>query len=474
MPSFDIAAAANAASSFAGGLAEGRAQKESMELRRQSIMAEQTYRQGVLSQRQAELDREAQAREGENKGLQEYLRMSGSSYEPGDMQPQGPWTDSGMPSLARENASRQADVYRNSEAARFDSYLKGQRIQASKYIQSLPPEQQLGAMRQLLPGLAKDEQDEKQAFHSHFVANAIKDAINTGVLFDETDQFGENEAIKGEAEDAISGLMAGTIDPEAAWQTLNKMRDKAVDQKRRQFDLQFGMEWGQRQIAEAGMGGSDVSKLHDVYASWIMSPKRDVKDFQRNMLEARYNLKPRMVKIGGSEYRDLWSQKGPAAVFDPSWRMIAEAEADSEVAKQLSDDPKVKQMLANGEFDGEEGMSKYLALRERLRKTQIRKFGAQFGASDQDMEMAGFGDPVDREAMRKQAEDVVRKKLKEAGIDPDQLEGEAPQIKSRFDRGSLQQLPDARVPGGEAPMGTDPTDDVYDEAAIERSLKGDG
>lgn len=370
--------------------------RETFELAKKTAAEKNALEQQKIAQQQQLLDVGAADRAGQGKALEAYAGITGSQFKmPGEDDSNRSGNES---FFGRSDAS--APASEEEEAAQLHKYLDEQRKNILAFAGNYPPDVRRAFLQHAIPLLGQDEQQERETVAQRWQLTHWKEALQSGLLDP------EEQAL---AQEAIDGLSQGATSSTNSKQSLHILRNAVGTRTKRQMDTQFGMQWAQQQISEASQGGVDPSKLHKVFADWLTSDKRDPKELQRKMLDARYDLKPRTIKMGAAEVPHTLD------VMSPQWSMIAESEADKEASQALAHDPVWAKKIKDGAVDEKE----YAEAKADTRKQIMRSYAARFGADPSQIDQLGLTDDRAKRAAMKQAEQDIRAALKKAGIDPD-------------------------------------------------------
>lgn len=450
---------AGGASAGAGAYDVQRQQKrdqldrEVFELSKRTAEERTQLERDRVRQQQELLDIGSSEREGRGKALDAYAKIAGAGFQMPAQDDSNRSTNESFWGRSDESAP----VSEDEEAKKLGEYLSEQRRNVLGFAQNFTdPNVRRAYLESSLPLLGQDEKTERETVAQRWQLTHWKEALASGLLDPEE---------QATAQEAIDALSNGAVSSTNSKQSLAVLRNAVATRTRRAMDTQFGMSWGQQQIAEATAGGVDASTLHKVLTDWMTGEKRDPKDLQRKMLDARYGLKPRTIKLGRAEVPQN------VDVLSPQWKMIAESEADHAASELLSKDPVLAAKLKKGD---DIDPAEYQEMKADAKKQIMRGWAAQFGAGPAEIEQLGLVDDREKRAAMKQAEKEIRAALKAAGIDPDkelprtiQVESQRPaQPTQRNVQRSAYDFDRSKLP----PDGRDVNNDgTIDEEDIEKS-----
>lgn len=478
-----LVAAGNAASKAVSGAVGGFAAGQQIQQQRQARADDLDYRDFLKQTRLKEMEGLAQERarsdERANRGLDLEERRTKASED--DILERRDTRRKGEEDMAK-SAEFVAQMTQRALGAttvdKFEEEIAAQRANAIRFSAGLSP----GARALTIAGLDDDERAERAAMGKRAAKAAIQQAAANPLLAQDASPMAEE--LKGLFAEQLDALESGAHTPAEAMRDLEQVRKLAKEHVRKQATFQWGLNWADQQIAE---GGADIVSMQDALADYMtLGPEQgDLDGLKKSILKAKHGVGLDDVKLGKvSVPRNI-------RAGSPEWGEIAEAAADDEVVDLMARDPWVKQQVdAGGEFSGPGGLDKYLKVRERFRKSVLRKYGAQSGLTRSQMAARGWIDTAEADAAKQRTVEAIRARLKEAGIDPNLSIGEVPKPPST--RAQARRAP-AVAPVEDIPLGdrrrpmldnlgpataaadadADSEDETFDEADIE-AIYGEG
>lgn len=382
---------------------QSKLQEEHLALQRKHQALQEEMAQQAMQFRQSAFEEASAEREGRRAALDQYAGISGAQFAP---KPPGPETAQDWLHQGRDLPPSSVD---DDEGEQLEQFLADQRKNAIAAGLDFGPAARSYYLQNVLPLLNGDEQEERTRYAQRRIHQDWEKLKQSQLLRPEEMQLVDTE---------MQMLDAGMSDPAASGDALATLQRAAAKRFKEAANYQFGIQFAKEQQTAFAAGGGNPAKMHAVLAKWMAG--RDHSDnaldsLRESLLSERYGVKLDKVKLGTVEVPKTMT------VADPGFRAIAETQADREVVRMLGSDPLVKRMIAQIPEGGEAAFLKnsYLPMRERLRKSLIRGYGAQLGADYATMRQLGYGDD---EYVRQEASKALEDAFKEAGIDPSVLD----------------------------------------------------
>lgn len=404
MPQIDvtpaIVAGANGLNAAATGYARGLQQKEDNQYRAEMLaLAKQAAadRSALVDEQLNQAYDRREGKKGEIAALEYFARLRSNRYKPGE-----PEALTGDLAFWGDSDLEASSTYGRDEQEGLEKMLRAQREDIENAASGMSEQARLTFLRDGLPYLDRDENEEREALGARQVTRLLEEAGNSGLL---------DEGGMAVVQEAMQGLQSQQVTPGAAMSALRQAKQVAAKKLERQQNFQQATAWFEKNLQEVALSG-DVKPLTKAYSDWLQTDDLDPQELTRRVLVARYGVDIKAQKIG-----DVTVTPEKVKLGSPQWNRIAQSEATRNAQQLVRQDPRIRYLAAEAaknpelrsKFDKE-----YALAMEEAKDVEIASYAASWGASDE--QIAGMLSPKRAKMMQEARAEEIRAKFAAAGL----------------------------------------------------------